>query len=133
MIDGGLRKLFHTNLPGHWQAVESALTGGGIPDSNFCMCGVEGWVEYKITKTNSIRFRPGQVPWIHRRVRNGGTVWIAVRHKHDGGPRKGPPVDDLYLYSGQCILELNEKGLTLEPALKTWDWEEIKLLLQSAS
>lgn len=132
MIDDGLRALFHTNLRAfHWQAIESGLTGGGIPDSNYCCAGIEGWVEHKATKANKIVFRPDQIGWHLRRYRAGGRTFIAVRQRHSGGPRLGKPVDRLYLYPGRQVKDLVFRGLLVKPIERweggpaRWDWVKI--------
>lgn len=135
MIDGGLRKIFKEKLPHfHWQSIETGGTGRGIPDSNFCYKGIEGWVEYKVTDGWLCDLRPEQVGWHLKRHRAGGRTWIAVRRKHDGGPRKGPPVDELWIAPGKLAKELQEYGLKLEhPELHMfpapWPWSRLEGLL----
>jgi len=112
VIDGGLRKLFQARLPHvHWCSVETGSTGRGIPDSNGCIDSHEFWVEFKATENYSVELRPEQVGWLLRRTRAGGRTFIAVRRKHDGGKRKGKPVDELWLYSGAAAKVLSELGL----------------------
>lgn len=138
MIDDGLRSLFHTNLRigFHWQAIESGLTGGGIPDSNYCTNSIEGWVEHKATSANKIVFRPDQVGWHLRRYRAGGRTFIAVRQRHSGGPRLGLPVDRLYLFPGKLVKELATAGLSTIPLRRwdggpsKWDWDRVARYLQ---
>jgi hypothetical protein len=138
MIDDGLRKIFHTNLRKfHWQAIESGLTGGGIPDSNFCIEGIEGWVEHKATATLSVPLSSDQVGWHLRRFRAGGRTFIAVRMRHSGGPRKGFPVDRLYLYPGEMAKSLYVSGLRTKPLGQWegcpahWDWNAVGKLLRN--
>jgi len=95
----------------HWQAIESALTGSGIPDSNGCHDEQEFWMECKSTQAWAVKFEPEQIGWIHRRTRAGGLVWIAVRRRHEGGPRIGDPVDELWLVQGCWVRELAGNGL----------------------
>lgn len=131
--DGGLRAKFREKIPHfHWQSIEVGTVGRGVPDSNFCWEGTEGWVEFKCTETNSAHLRPEQVAWISRRHRAGGRVFVAVRHHHNGGPRKGDPVDDLYLYSAADVVALHEGGLSSTKPLahltgpsRNWDWDLI--------
>lgn len=138
MIDGGLRRLFHEKLNHfHWQAIETGGTGRGIPDSNFCYKGIEGWVEYKASSGWSVGLRPEQVAWHLKRTRAGGNTWIAVRQKHQGGPRKGDPIDVLHLIPGKLANELQEQGLQIEhpqivrlPAPWRWPLVEETLLLR---
>jgi len=135
--DGGLRPLFQQRLPEfHWQAIETGSTGRGIPDLNWCTDGIEGWLELKQTQANKVEVRPEQVAWIERRIRAGGRVFIAVRYKHAGGPRKGDPVDRLYLYKGSQVRNLLQYGIshTLEAGAwaegpAKWDWLEVRKLL----
>lgn len=82
-MDGKLRKIFHQKLPGHWQSIETGGTGRGIPDSNFCIKGVEGWVEFKKADHWKVGIAPHQVAWIERRRRNGGRAFIAVRRAEE--------------------------------------------------
>lgn len=128
MIDAGLRTLFHHHLRSyHWIAVETALTGAGVPDSNYCCSGIEGWVEYKATKGWGVSMRVEQVGWILRRCRAGGRVFIAVRQT---GIR-----DDLWLIKGAFVVEARDNGLKELPpgALvyrgaggpKGWDWNSV--------
>lgn len=138
-IDGGLRPLFKKNLPAfHWTPVESPMTGG-IPDTNGCLEGVEVWVEFKLTHTRKIDFRPEQPGWIHRRYRAGGRVWIAIRLVHEGGPRLGPPVDDLILIYGGHVLDLAREGVSdmlisgrWRGGPRRWDWQAVGALLVGA-
>jgi hypothetical protein len=137
MIDDGLRRILHTNLRGfHWQAIESGITGGGIPDSNYCVNGVEGWVECKRASSSKIDLSPDQVGWHLRRYRAGGRTFIAVRQRHSGGPRLGAAVDRLFLYPGRLVKELALTGLRNKPlghwenGPRSWDWAGIRKLLQ---
>lgn len=122
MIDGGLRKLFRQQLRWDWQAIESGITGSGIPDSNYCTDGVEGWLEFKRTLGWTVSFQPYQVPWIMRRCRAGGRVHVAVRQVRRGG-------DVLWLYHGLMAATLEEAGLQGAAAIGRWDepwpWKEI--------
>lgn len=141
MIDGGLRTIFRQNLPSfHWQSIESGLTGGGIPDSNACKNGIEFWIEYKKTDNNKIGLRPDQVGWHMRRSRVGGRSFIAVRYRHEGGPRRGMPVDTLYIYAGRDAQAVAISGLALTPlgmwpgGPSAWDWWAVnRILLRSGA
>jgi len=137
MIDGGLRKLFHKNLPGfHWQAIETGGVGLGVPDSNFCREGVEGWVEFKTTDAFKVQIRPEQVAWIERRARAGGRVFIAVRRKTKAGPRKGPAVDELWLlgpeFARMAYLNKAVEYRQWESGPKNWNWEAIQRVLTTS-
>lgn len=138
-IDGGLRSIFRTKLTvgWHWQSIETGGTGLGVPDSNYCSNGIEGWIEYKQTEGWTVDLRPEQVSWITTRVLRGGQVFIAVRRKNQGGPRRGAPVDELWLWPGRLARELRENGLkTGETPIyfgiggpARWDWKEIERIL----
>ena len=137
--DGGLRKLFRRHLRAgfHWQSVETGGTGLGVPDSNFCCDGVEGWVEFKQTTGWQVTLRPEQVAWLVRRAMVGGRVFVAVRRRNDGGPRRGDPVDELWLLNGARARELEEGGLraglgTLVVSIggpARWRWDLVRAAL----
>lgn len=102
--DGGLRALFHRRLKEgcQWTAIETGLVAAGVPDSEFCFeNGRQGWIEFKQARHWRVTFRPGQVPWIDRRARLGGNVWVAVQRA--GG--------ELWLVPGSQAVTLNEGGL----------------------
>lgn len=123
-IDGGLRKIFHQKIDGHWQAIETGGVGLGVPDSNFCIDGVEGWIEFKKTDHWKPTLRPEQIAWIHRRWRQGGNVWIAVRRIEK----------ELWLVRGDWVRELGATGLKAVEAIhwsEPWDWEAIRNILKS--
>lgn len=138
MIDGGLRKLFRIHLPTfHWVSVETGLTEQGVPDSNYCVDGIEGWVEYKLSITNKVWLKPEQIGWHERRARAGGRTFIAVRFNHLGGPRKGQPKDCLFIYAGAAVRSVAVSGLTVpslarwENGPARWDWAAIgKVLIE---
>lgn len=110
--DDGLRPLFRKHLPQiHWQSIETGGVGAGVPDSNGCWKGVEFWVEYKWTAGYAVTLAPEQIGWLMARTRAGGRVYIAVRRRHDGGPRRGPPADELWVMPGAMAVEVREKGL----------------------
>jgi hypothetical protein len=129
MADGGLRNTFRTWLPEfHFQAIESALTGGGIPDLNGCYDGAEFWVETKWTQGFVVEVRTKQAVWIKRRVLAGGRAFIAVRRVARPGPRRGGAVDDLFLYHGRDVDRVARDGLDAKPlgcwggGPARWDW-----------
>lgn len=123
MIDGDLRPLFRANLRDFdWTSIESGTTGGGIPDSNYCCGGHEGWIEFKQTSGHAVTLRPEQIGWIARRVRHGGRVHIVVRRKAPGGPRS-PSCDELWLIPGGLAVEAKVgglRGLAEHPKVHTW-------------
>lgn len=133
--DGGLRGLFRSHLRQHadMQAVETGLIAAGVPDLNYCASGAEGWIEMKQTDGWAVTLRPEQVGWLCRRARAGGRVFVAVRRWHDGGPRRGPAADELWLLAGRFAPDLKTMGLewaSSSPALlgrwhggpARWDW-----------
>lgn len=139
-IDGGLRGLFHKNLPGHWQAIETGGVGLGVPDSNACLSGVEVWVEFKTTSGWRAGLRPEQVAWIDRRARMGGRTFVAVRRKCDAGPRRGDAMDELWLFDGSTVKQLADIPMNEVAALgrwpggpARWPWREITFFLFTTS
>jgi hypothetical protein len=142
-IDGGLRRLFQEHLPHlHWQSIETGLTGRGVPDSNFCSDGTEGWIEFKWTAAWGVDLRPEQVGWHMRRARAGGLTRIAVRQQCAAGPRRGPAVDALWLLRGSFAADIRSGGLRHLPSGSclgqwhngpaNWDWPLIGRLLLAA-
>lgn len=115
------------------------MTGRGVPDSNYCCEGVEGWIEFKVTAGWTVAMRPEQVGWLMRRSRAGGRCWVAVRRRCPSGPRR-EPADELWLFPGVDALVLQSDGLAafsraLTPAQRweggpaKWDWGRIADLL----
>jgi len=139
-MDGGLRRLFRERLPQFdWTSIESGGTGRGIPDSNACCKGIEFWVEFKQTTGHVVSLRPEQCGWIARRCRAGGRVWIAVRQRAAGGPRREAR-DVLWLIPG-CHAQLAkqiglkfdqyDRVLTFHNGPSNWDWKGIAQCLIS--
>lgn len=145
MIDGGLRGLFHHHLRvgAHFQAVETGGTGLGIPDSNVCFLmpdgsGRECWIEFKTTDAWSVGVRTEQNAWHRTRCMRGGRTFFAVRRQHEGGPRKGPAVDELWLCGGRYSSQLMTGGLK-DPSIiwdgvwsggpARWDWSAVHAAL----
>jgi hypothetical protein len=110
MADAGLRQLLSANIRGHWQSVETGSTGKGVPDANYCIDGVEGWVECKWTRAWAVGVEPEQVAWAERRMRNGGRVWFAVRRKDSKGARK-LACDELWIVHPSGARVLMTEGL----------------------
>lgn len=124
--DGGLRQLFRSKFRDwQWTSIETGAVSPGTPDAEFCTPdGISGWVECKKTSGWKIKFQPLQVPWIHRRHRLGGRVFVAVRRK----------TDELYVVPGEFILELAETGVkNFSPisgvGARNWDWSEVEKIL----
>lgn len=141
--DGGLRPLFHDRLRSGimWQAIETGGTGRGIPDSYFCGQGVGcGWVEMKQTAAWNVGLSPEQVSWAKTNILRGGRVFLAVRRRHEGGPRKGDPVDELWLCSGWWNSHVAREGLRCPDVTwlgvwgggpARWDWSAVRDILRS--
>ncbi len=81
MTDGGLRRIFRDKFPEwQWTSIETGAVSPGTPDAEYCAPnGVSGWIEYKKADHWKVTFQPLQIPWIHKRARLGGKVFIAVR------------------------------------------------------
>lgn len=132
VVDGNLRSMFRTKIPGHWQSVETGSTGQGVPDSNYCVDRFEGWVEFKQTHGWSVRFKTGQVAWLMRRARAGGRGWVAIRRWPEG-------IDELWLVPGGYAEILAQSGLRQVQLVsrvwtggpRKWDWTEIRRHLTS--
>jgi len=156
--DGGLRPLFALRFPTwHWVALEVAGLGRGVPDAEYAAppAGVRvgscnsqyqpattGWCEFKQTATWSVDLRPEQVAWCVRRARAGGRVTVAVRRKHLGGPRKGLPVDQLWLVDGALGAAARAKGLVSgaewvlgwwDGGPRGWDWGAVEQILRRST
>lgn len=132
-IDGGLWSLIHQHIAGDFQRIELGAVGPGVPDINFCIDGVEGWIELKTTDTYTVPFRLGQVAWAARRTRAGGRVLLLTRRIHGGGPRKGDPVDELWVHWGKDVLEVHNGGLLAATPLlyqvggpRLWSWHQVR-------
>lgn len=134
MIDGGLRKEYRTRLPAvHWQAIETGLTGRGVPDTNGCWQGVEAWIENKKAKGWQVKMRSEQIAWLERRIRAGGRAFIAVRRTVPASAQR-PASDALWLLAGHAGRHLINKGGSLQNLPKSailgcwqggpsgWDW-----------
>lgn len=134
--DGGLSQLFRKHLPDvDFARIETWSTGQGVPDVNGCCEGAEFWIEMKATSGRAVTISPEQVAWAERRLRHGGRVFLAVRRQHDGGPRKGPAVDELWLFTGAQTRWIATEGLPSDHfwfwagGPRSWDWGEIKRIL----
>lgn len=136
--DDGLRALFRQHLRRvHWTTVESGALAPGTPDSEGCLRGVVTWVEYKATDGWRVSLRPEQVGWHLRRARAGGRSVVVVRRRHPGGPRRGPAVDELWVFRGRAVRMLDEERIDF-PALyddlllrcsggpAAWDWDVVE-------
>jgi hypothetical protein len=91
MSEQRLRKYLIDNLNSatcHISQVESHAVSAGIPDLNYCVDGVEGWIELKWWyKSKPAQFRPTQIAWFRRRVTAGGKPFVVWAHDLDGPPK----------------------------------------------
>lgn len=135
-IDGGLSRILREFLPGpHWQRIETALTGLGIPDMNACHGGREVWIELKQTSGWKPAIRPEQGAWAWKRYHSGGHVFLATRRRTDGGPRSAA-ADELWVHRGDQIIEVRKLGLRegpapllrLEGGPSRWNWDAVRQL-----
>lgn len=80
-----IRRWIHLTPGMHVAAIEGSTTYG-VPDLNFAVDGVEGWIEIKLLKYRkrtddfvlASPFRPGQLGWIRTRSLCGGNVIVAL-------------------------------------------------------
>lgn len=88
---GGLLK----ECRAHVSQVESHETSAGIPDTNYCIGGIDGWIECKFAaagRKNKVIVRKSQKVWFRDRLKVGakrcfvavrwetkGTVWNVIR------------------------------------------------------
>jgi hypothetical protein len=126
--DGGLRPIFRQRLPMfHWVTVETGATESGVPDSNYCCDGIEGWIEFKKAYGARIHTNAFQIGWHALRYRTGGRSFLAVR-------KSGL----LLLYAGKDFGGVAEEGLIRGPepvgfwtgGPNKWRWDEISTLLR---
>lgn len=65
----------------HLTRVESHSTAVGVPDVNYCIEGIEGWIELKAETTKGMVLRQSQKVWMRDRLRAGATkiylLWAA--------------------------------------------------------
>jgi hypothetical protein len=125
--------MFRQYLPKvHWQAIETGVTGRGVPDINGCWNGREAWVECKGargTRLDIVHVSPEQVGWCEARTRAGGRVFLAVRRR--GSMTNA--VDELLLYRGSALrLFIDGQRLTDVVSLVScgggparWDWPRV--------
>lgn len=137
MVDGGLRKLFRERVDGDWQSIEAESVGRGVPDANYCIEGIEGWIEFKQTTGWTVDLRPEQIGWLQRRARNGGRVTIAVRQRAPAGKRRDKrdiiwllPGSEAGAWKSNGLGVLERKPLYMKPGGPSdWDWQEIRGIL----
>src|SRR5215475_5876721 len=122
--DGNLRAMFRANLPDFdWLSVETHGTSRGVPDSNYCVDGKEGWIELKACDGWRVSIRPEQAAWAELRLRKGGRVFLAVRRAKK----------ELWLFSGAAMRLLIDARLDATAPLgrweggpRSWDWRVVR-------
>jgi len=62
----------------HISWVESHDTAIGIPDLNYCYCGVDGWLELKCGP--EIEVRAAQKIWFEERIKAGGYPLFLIQY-----------------------------------------------------
>ena len=67
---------------GHVQRIETT-TGSGIPDINICLQSKEIWVEAKMVLPAGVILRKEQFAWGHRRVADGGQVFVLAYNANE--------------------------------------------------
>lgn len=108
----------------HWQRIESATTGRGIPDVNGCWNGAEAWIELKIIRGHRVKFQTEQPVWLYKRSMAGGKCWVLARRTTKDG-------DELWLWPGIRAMELKKKKIQeVPPTLiykqrNQWSWSEL--------
>jgi len=98
----------------HWQPIEAAEVGAGIPDLNGCYYGIEIWVELKIlqhVKEDKVDISPRQILWHEARQARGGRTWILAANKD---------ADKLLLWRGEDCRAVSERGVEVRTA---WDFQ----------
>jgi hypothetical protein len=87
---------------GHFCRVEPPPTPG-IPDVNYCIAGLEGWIELKVRPDNRSPFakwgllRTSQRRWTRQRVSNQGRTFVLLKIKRE-----------LYLMDGVMALTIKK-------------------------
>lgn len=137
--DDGLRHIITDNLPAFrgsvifWVSIETALTASGVPDLWGCWRGRQAWVECKSTRALALTsLTEFQVGFQLQLARAGGRGLVLTRRRHWGGPRLGPPVDELWVHDGAITPRLRADGLRAEGELlrapggpSEWPWERV--------
>lgn len=79
-----LRKYLSPLINGHVCQIESHATAVGIPDTNYCIKGVEGWIELKFARDNNkVKVRPLQWNWFRKRLKAGHTrLFLMLRWEY---------------------------------------------------
>lgn len=85
-------------LAGHGdhERVENSV-GSGTPDVNYAIEGVEGWIELKLCRGDSLHFEKYQLPWHVRRLKHNSRLYVMAY---------APKSNMLYLYNSAYITSL---------------------------
>jgi len=96
-----LNQHFKDELGAHGMKVEPHAMPG-VADANWCIDGIEVWVELKVLRSNQFRKPLGkeQVVWLIRRCRAGGRAWVLA---HDEGRNR------LLLWNGRYARALAQR------------------------
>ena len=82
----------------------------GIPDVlGTTQEGIYFTIELKVTKSNKVSFSPHQISYHEERKHS--PAFVLVKRVLDRSPRKS----EIYIYSSDQVLSLNEQGLSLSP------------------
>lgn len=83
------------SVGGHVSMIESPELSPGAPDLNWCIRGMEGWTELKVSKKGEApNIRKTQRAWIRRRVQAGGRVNLLCYYN---------PKDTIIMLAGECL------------------------------
>lgn len=85
-----LRKYIAEKIHGHVSQLESHATAAGVPDTNYCINGTEGWIEMKFTRGNKkFKYRGTQKAWFRDRLKAGTKNLFILWRREDGAPGTG--------------------------------------------
>jgi hypothetical protein len=119
---------------GTYDRIENAI-GSGLPDINYAIEGVQGWLEAKISHSGQrLFFEKFQLAWYIKRLRHtqGRGVWVIAAND-----------EELWLYAASAMVAAPRtpqgKWLVVQQAslaptvygIKPWPWEKIKEALVS--
>lgn len=77
-----MKKLFdESNHTAHLSWIESHATSPGAFDVNYCVNGIEGWIELKAFP--KIEIRTSQIVWARERIAAGGFPLVLVQNDND--------------------------------------------------
>lgn len=90
----------------HFQRIETDINPG-VHDVNYCIDGIEGWMELKIARPNwtgrlSPIIRPSQISWGYKRQRSGGSPLLVIG----------------------TLLPQDRQGILFVRRMVNWDWVE---------